>query len=88
MFDNLPKKYLIYMICCDITNKKYVGHTSNLTSRLEFTRVPTKTVVYVYVSRNIYKRQLDMKDYQMAYKKQYRKKTQYPLLNFSLRYFM
>ena len=34
MFDNLPKKYLIYMICCNITNKKYVGHTSNLTSRL------------------------------------------------------
>ena len=31
---------------------------------------------------------IDMKDYQEAYSKEYRKKTQYPLLNFSLRYFM
>jgi hypothetical protein len=31
---------------------------------------------------------IDMKDYQKAYKKEYRKKPKYPLLNFSLRYFM
>jgi hypothetical protein len=34
MFDNLPKKFLIYAICCNVTNKKYIGSTSNLTSRL------------------------------------------------------
>lgn len=31
---NLPKKYLIYMICCNVTHRKYIGSTSNLTSRL------------------------------------------------------
>ena len=31
---NFPKKYLIYSIRCNITNKIYIGSTSNQTSKL------------------------------------------------------
>jgi hypothetical protein len=31
---------------------------------------------------------IDMKDYQKAHQNEYRKKTQYPPSNYSLRYFM
>ena len=53
MFGNLSKKYLIYMIFSNITNKNYVGRTSNLTSRLADHASTYKKVVYVYVSRSV-----------------------------------
>lgn len=34
MFKNLKRDYVIYAICCNETNLKYIGSTSNLTSRL------------------------------------------------------
>ena len=128
MFDNLPKKYLIYMICCDITNKKYVGHTSNLSSRLAVHASTFKKQSCMCTSQEVFKNNnfncivleenlenkekakereafymgvfehsvvnknrpilIDMKDYQRAYQKEYRKKTQSIHLDNSLRYSM
>lgn len=31
---NIPKTYVIYLINCNISNKKYIGSTSNLQSRI------------------------------------------------------
>ncbi len=55
MFDNLPKKYLIYMICCNVTNKKYIGHTSNLTSRLAVHLSTYKNQSCMCTSKEVFK---------------------------------
>ena len=54
MFDNLPKKYLIYIICCNITNKKCVGHMSNLTSRLAVHASTYKKQSYMCTSQEAF----------------------------------
>ena len=34
VIENFQKEYLIYKIECNMTGKIYIGHTSNLTSRI------------------------------------------------------
>ena len=55
MYGYLPKKILIYIVCCNITNKKYVTHTSNLTSRLSAHLNSYKNLSCMHISQGVFK---------------------------------